>query len=229
MLFLPHRYQRELPDIHRTTSFHSTYPINSPEAFMKKALLPILVVFLAMTAQQATAQKLVGVGQLGFGVPLSDFSDRHTAGYLIMAQGRYQLEPELWLTGTLGFQHFGRKASNDPNIEYDGSASVVPVTIGGLYQIAKGEKLDFFASAELGLFFMSYKSTTKERGIPIADVSYSRNDFGLIPGIVAQYPLSDKMKLDVAIKYYWVFGNYKDDVTDITFFGIQAGVEFPLN
>jgi hypothetical protein len=198
---------------------------------MKKAVLPFLMILIAMSAQQLSAQnKIMGVGQLGLGVPMSDFSDRHGVGFMLMGQGRYQLEPKLWLTGALGYQRFGLKeeGTSSSTKKYEGGVSLIPIAVGGLLEVGEGNLIPYI-SAELGMFFMSYNIKTTEYGIPKSDVSDSRNDFGLIPGVGILYPINDKLKLDVSLKYYWIFGDYMSDVVDITYFGIQAGVQFPLN
>lgn len=197
---------------------------------MKKTLLPVVLFLLTLCVPHLSAQKIMGVGQLGLGVPMGDFSDRYGAAFSIVAQGRYQVEEKFWLTGQLGYQLFSRKNTTlqgSVPVEYSGSASVLPIAIGGILEVGEGNFLPY-VSGELGLFFLGQTLKTTQLGVT-KETSTSRQEFGLIPGVGFLYPLNEKLTLDIALKYHWIFGNALNDVTDTQFFSINAGVVFPLN
>jgi opacity protein-like surface antigen len=181
---------------------------------MKKFLLIALVaisVFVISSLQASSKEEMKIGGDIGIALPMGDFGDFANTGFGLNAVFSYFLNPQLAITGTLGYWSFGSKV--------DGySFSTVPLNGGIQYRFNKG-KFQPFVSAETLMFFNSV--SYKYLGYSASD---SKTEFGFVPGIGAAFPLENDIEIRAAIKYTIIFTSG----SNTTFLGIMGGVHFKM-
>jgi hypothetical protein len=185
---------------------------------MKKFLLIALIVLCIANIgglQAASKEEMKIGGDIGLGMPMGDFGDAVSTGFGINGVFSYFVNPQLIVTGTLGYWSFSAKGSNSTTSL---TFSTIPLNGGIQYRFNKG-KFQPFISAETLLFFNSVSLTYL--GYSQSD---SKTEFGFIPGFGAAFPLENDIEIRAAIKYTIIFTSG----SNTTFLGIMGGVHFRI-
>ena len=183
---------------------------------MKKAL-SILVLLLLVSSlsfsQFAPAKGKMTLGPaLELSLPIGNFSDFAGFGFGGTARFEYGLDPNLALTGNLGYLWWSGKSGTG----YDWSNHAVPLIGGVKYGFSKG----WFVSGELGLYFYTINwDYTGATGIPgyVGSYSASSTQFMLAPGIGYQ-----KGPIEGLLRFYVLD-------TDLMNFSLMVAYNLPLN
>lgn len=189
---------------------------------MRKISSVLIIVLVIAFSGIVNAQKMGAGVQVGVGLPMGDFGDACKTGFGGSGTFLYSLNPELSLTGSIGYYTFTYKNWSDA------SFSTVPVLVGARYALGKGSFAPYIG-AELGFHFCSYQtkaSTSQVMGITYEMPSLSGNstDFGFAPIIGFLMPISPKVNLDVNLKYNII----STSGSSSSFLGINAGVQMGL-
>lgn len=190
---------------------------------MKKVVSLIVVLTVLVFSGMSHAQKMGAEVQVGLGMPMGSFGDAFKMGFGGMGTFMYSLNPEVTLTGGIGYYTFTHKDYSDA------SFSSVPVLVGARYALGKGSFAPY-AGAELGIHFTTSKVT-----VPTFDLgefgsygggtaSASESVFGFSPMVGFMMPLSPKMNLDVNLKYNII----STSGSSSSFLGILAGVQMAI-
>jgi len=176
--------------------------------FVQTIAIALALVFLTTNVQAQESIMNVGA-DLGIFLPTGDFGDGVNTSFGFSASFEYMLQPNLGLTGTLGYISWSS--------DVDGiTMSTMPIIFGGRYYFAT-EGLQPFAGADLGF----YKSTVEADmfGFKFSD---DETDFGfsLLGG--ALYPLTEDISFRGIISFTNIF-NGEDEVSDTNFLGIRLG------
>jgi hypothetical protein len=188
-----------------------------------KKMVSCLVLFTVLAfAGYTSAQKMGAEVQIGVGLPMGDFGDVFKTGFGGQGTFLYSLNPEITLTGAIGYYTFTNKDYSDLTF------STVPVLVGGRYIFSKGS-ISPYAGAELGLHFSSVKVNIPKIETPFGSYgggseSESSTNFGFSPMVGFMMPLSPALNLDVNLKYNIV----STSGAASNFLGINAGVQMGL-
>jgi Outer membrane protein beta-barrel domain len=184
---------------------------------MKKALS--ICVLLLLVSSLSFSQLVPAKGKMTLGpalelsLPIGNFSDYAGFGFGGTARFEYGLEPNLALTGNLGYLYWGGKSGD----QYDWSNSAVPLLAGVKYGIGKS----FFVSGELGFYFytIDWNYTGPSGGLLgfLGSYSASSTQFMLAPGIGYQ-----KGPIEGLLRFYLLD-------TDLMNFSLMVAYNFPLN
>lgn len=190
---------------------------------MKKIVSILVVLTMIAFAGFTNAQKMGAEVQIGVGLPMGSFGDAFKTGFGGQGTFLYSLNPDITLTGAIGYYSFTNKDYSDA------SYSTVPVLVGARYALGKGSFAPY-AGAELGIHFGSFKVVT-----PAIDYGFgytssggtftsSSSDFGFSPMVGFMMPLTPKLNLDVNLKYNII----STSGSSTSFLGINAGVQMGL-
>lgn len=190
-----------------------------------KKLVSVLFIVLALGVSlnaQTSGQMRIG-GQVGIAIPMGgDISDAYSTGFNINGLFIYHLQPQIDLTGHIGYMRLGAKESG-----VDAHFSTVPFLVGARYNFPTSSSFAPYAGAELGLFFSSSSATISYDfgyfGSGSQTVSASSTDFGFVPAAGFTYPLTPSLLLDVNAKFNIIAASGAG-----TIFGINAGVTYGL-
>lgn len=185
-----------------------------------KRLTALLVVFMVVLSLSTSAQIRVG-GQAGLAVPMGDFGDLVGMGFGFHGLFVYQLQPQLELTGLLGYTTFGSK---DEAIYADYSISTIPLLAGVRYSFSEQGVNPFrpYVGAELGLQFQSVSYEVDFGGFfgGRQEYSASNTEFCFAPQAGFYYELSPAIDLDVNLKL--------NIISDSNYLGVNAGILYQL-
>lgn len=180
---------------------------------MKKAAL-ILVSLLAIASVPAFSQAPVaGNISLGIGaegaLPMGDLSNGVNFGIGGIGMIAYSIDPNLSLTGKIGYQTFSAKAGG-------GSLNVVPILVGARYFLMPAietTSMRSYISADAGIYAMSASGG-----------GASSTKFGIAPALGAQFAAGTNMNVDLHVNYTVVFS----DPSSSSWLGIGVGLEFGM-
>ncbi len=199
---------------------------------MKKVITAVLFALL-MLANSSFGQNNAGL-QLGLNFPMGDFSNISGTGFGFAGTYEYMVMPQLGLTGSIGYYHFGSKSVAEGfGLSVETSTSVVPIVVGGRYYFMKGEIMPY-GGAELGLYILSASAdisgnftgflkissgNTVERTNATNSSSNSTTNFGFAPFVGVRYSIAPNISLDGNLKFTIV----TTSGSTTTYFGINAG------
>ncbi|MGE5681398.1 MAG: outer membrane protein [Bacillota bacterium] len=193
-----------------------------------KKLFAVLTLFLVLgiSVNAQTRPMRVG-GQVGIGLPLGSFSDAFSTGFSFNGLFIYNLQPQLDLTGSLGYMKLGAK-SVEGIASAEAKWSAVPLLVGARYSFPGGSSFTPYVTGELGLFFASVSSTVTIDGFGgfgggTYSASASETDFAFVPGGGFTYPISPNLLLDVNAKFNFILSGGTG-----TIIGVNAGVTYGL-
>ncbi|HRP02731.1 MAG TPA: outer membrane beta-barrel protein [Candidatus Kapabacteria bacterium] len=172
--------------------------------------LCLIVCFSSTSAQQN--QMRIG-GEVSLALPTGDMGDASSTGFGLTGVFSYSLNPQLLLTGSIGYITFGEKIAGF-------SFSTVPVNAGIQYRFNQDPKFQPYIGAETLLFFNSAKVNTGFFG----SVSTSSTDFGFTPIVGAAFPLNANVEIRANLKYHMIFTSGSTS----SFVGIGGGVHFRI-
>lgn len=186
-----------------------------------KRLTALLVVFMVALSLNTSAQIRIG-GQAGLAVPMGDFGDLVGMGFGFHGLFVYQLQPQLELTGLLGYTTFGSK---DNTVYGDYSFSTIPLLAGVRYAFSEQGVNPFrpYVGAELGLHFQSISYKVDWGGWfgeGEQEYSASGTEFGFAPQAGFYYEMSPAIDLDVNLKL--------NIISDSNYLGVNAGILYRL-
>lgn len=184
-----------------------------------KRFTTLLVVMMVALSLNTSAQIRIG-GQVGVALPMGNLGDVVSTGFGFHGLFVYQLQPQLELTGLIGYTTFGSKTTD---IYGDYSFSMVPVLAGIRYSFSPEGENPFrpYVGAELGLIFstVSYKTDFGFFG-GSQEFSASSTDFCFAPQVGMYYALSPAIDLDANLKF--------NVISDANYIGINAGILYRL-
>lgn len=150
---------------------------------MKKVLvLCVVALFMVGLTNAQTSKLKIGVGAY-IGLPMGNFGDVTSLGFGGVAQGEYDLAPQIVGTLTTGYLSFSGKSVNGVDL---GSWSVVPILVGGKYFFTPM----FYGAVQIGINMVSYTNKHVPVGfnyvtgqIAYGDASVSSSEFGFDIGV----------------------------------------------
>lgn len=185
---------------------------------MKKLFTILVLAMLFAPVVNSNAQNMRGGVQVSLAMPMGTFGDVHATGFGAMGTFYYGLNPQIDLTGTIGFLTFG--AASDIPEGFDYSLNFIPVVVGGRYNFVTSGEFKPYAGAELGLHFGSASVTVDMGPFGKIDTDESTSDFSFAPLAGFYYNIGPKLQLDVNVKM--------NIISDANYLGINAGVAFGL-
>ncbi len=177
-----------------------------------KYLITAIAFLVLVSATTVYSQNPMRVGgELGLQLPMGDFGDGANAGFGLSGIFQYQLQPQIIIGGTLGYQSWGGKT--------DGvSWSNIPI-MGLINYQFNTEGLIPFVGAELGLNMLS--SSYNIFGF---SGSSSSTEFGIniLAGVEKRF--NENLSWRVNAKYNIIMASG----SNLTYLGINAGVMYHL-
>ena len=182
---------------------------------MKKfAYLFVAVTVLTLAGGCAAYSQQMSLGINGeVALPMGTFSDVAGVGFGGTALFGYQIDPNLTLTGRVGYLTFSEKETDWP------TWSAIPILVGARYYFMPEGDMRVYGAAELGLYSVTLKATVL--GL---DISTSESDFGFAPTLGAQFKVGDNMNLDAHLNYSYI----STEGDAINWIGLGVGLEFGL-
>jgi opacity protein-like surface antigen len=192
---------------------------------MKKLVL-ILVALVAVGSLSFAQNKMTIGGDLGLFLPNGDAGDWYSMGFGFCPTFDYAMNENLSITGTIGYVSWGAKEEIF-GIEY--STTDIPLKAGAKYYFGKGSSIKPYGIGELGFHMLTFKSegtyVDPYYGYSISlDASASETKLGLGFGAGFEYPMNEKMALNV-------LGEYETIMTEGDAFNnivIKAGIKYNL-
>jgi opacity protein-like surface antigen len=200
---------------------------------MKKMAL-ILVALVALGSLSFAQNKMTIGGDLGLFMPMGDAGDFYSMGFGLCPTFDYSMNENLSITGTIGYVSWSAKEELF-GIEY--STSDIPLKAGAKYYFGSGSGIKPYGLGELGFHMLSFKaegtySYTYYNPYTMAyetisediDESDSETKMGLSFGAGFEYPMNEKMALNV-------LGQYETIMTEgdaFNNFVIKAGIKYNL-
>ena len=177
---------------------------------MKKLTLVVAVVALALIVSfNAQAQnKMAGSVGAEVLIPMGNFSDAAKIGFGGTAEYEYYVQPNISVTGKVGYITWGAKTGDATGVE--ASFSGIPILVGGKYYFIPSGRTRVYGQFELGLFILS--STVKYTG-PVAlagfggEVSGSSTEFTIAPAIGFEIPAGDKGAIDLSARFWGILSS----------------------
>jgi hypothetical protein len=149
---------------------------------MKKVLVLFVVALLMVGFTNAQTSKIkIGVGP-NIALPLGSLGDVTSIGFGVLAQGEYDLAPQIVGTVTVGYLSFSGKSVNGVD---QGSWSVVPILVGGKYFFTP----NVYGALQIGLNMVSYTAkvpyVTSYAPLTFGyrDETFSSSEFGFNIGV----------------------------------------------
>ncbi|ROL60579.1 hypothetical protein D9V87_00745 [Bacteroidetes/Chlorobi group bacterium MS-B_bin-24] len=185
---------------------------------MKKFIVLIGLVSIIFS-QSAFAQrgrsfsKMTIGGEIGLGIPTGDFSDGANTGFGLNGVFSYFIQPDLAITGSLGYWSFGAKGSNEVA---KATFSTIPLNAGiqyrfpasGFYPFIGAETFLFFNSVSVE--YLGYKSSDSE------------TNFGFVPLVGGAFKIAPNLELRVSLKYTIIFTSG----SNTTYLNLLGGIHF---
>ncbi len=171
---------------------------------MKKLALVVTVVALTLLVSfntQAQGKMAVNIGADVL-IPMGSFSDAVKIGFGGTAAFEYMVNPNLAVTGKLGYITWGVKTDDTQGVE--ASFSGLPFLVGGKYYFMPQGKLRAYGQFEMGLFFMSGSVKSTIPGYSF-ETSQSGTDFVIAPAVGVEIPAGPKGAVDVSVRYWGIF------------------------
>ena len=187
---------------------------------MKKfTIIALFLIFAATFNSNAkyTQSNMMMGGDVGLGFPTNDFGLDFKTGLGINAVFTYFINPQLAITGTLGYWNFGVKNLNDG---VSASATTYPLNAGIQYRFQNGSFQPFVGIESL-VFFNGVSSSN--------GYNKSSTDIGFVPNVGAAFPIAPNVEIRAAIKYSIILNSsaeYNYRKSNTTFFSILGGVHF---
>lgn len=182
---------------------------------MSKLLAFIAIAFALLFATPTYSRgpaMMIG-GDAGLGFPTGDFGDGAKMGFGVNGVFTYFFQPNLAVTGTLGYWTFGAKESSPG---YEVTFSTIPFNAGIQYRFdASGWHP--YIGAETFLFFNSV--SVKYLGTSISD---SKTEFGFTPLVGAAFRISPNLEFRVNVKYVIIFTSG----SNTTFLNFLGGIHY---
>lgn len=170
-----------------------------------------LLLILVLVAGIASAETGPGKGKMTLGptitpeLPIGDYADVAGFGVGVGARFQFGLQENIALTGDFGWTWHGKKN--------EATTTTVPLLFGGKYGISPG----WFASAQLGLYFVSFdvpdvdvpglgtiEAATETRFVLAPGIGYERGPWeGLLRFVVID---SDVMNVGITVAYNFSVG-----------------------
>jgi opacity protein-like surface antigen len=175
---------------------------------MKKIALVfmVLLLFVGTSSAQKGAMKIEPSLVIAF--PHSGTN----VGFGVNGTFFYGINKNIDLTGSLGYITWSYS-------DWDGNLSTIPVLFGGRYSFGDQSGFTPYASAELGVHFMSYSTEIPASAwTPAQTFSSSSTEFGLGIGGGAYYQIGSVV-LDANLQY---------NSMDGSFFSVELGALFRI-
>ncbi|MDQ7798628.1 MAG: outer membrane beta-barrel protein [Candidatus Edwardsbacteria bacterium] len=187
---------------------------------MKKMAL-VLVALVALGSLSFAQKGAMSIGgDLGLFLPLGDMGEYYSMGFGICPTFDYVMNEKLSLTGTIGYVSWGSKEEVD-GWEY--SFSDIPLKAGAKYYFGGGTGIKPYGIGELGFHMLTASVKGEILGYSF-DESASETKLGLGFGAGFEYPMNEKMALNV-------LGEYETIMTEgdaFNNFVIKAGIKYDL-
>lgn len=179
------------------------------------ALVIIAFTLLSSTPSYSRGPSTMLGGDVGLAFPTGDFGDAAKTGFGLNGVFTYFLQPDLALTGILGYWSFGAKTSG---AGYDVSWSIMPLNAGIQYRF-QASGWHPFIGAETFLFFSS--ASVKYLGYSSSE---SNTDFGFTPLVGGAFKISPNLEFRATAKYVIIFTSG----SNTTYFSLLGGFHFIL-
>ena len=150
---------------------------------------------------------------------MGDMGDLYSMGFGLCPTFDYMMNEKLAITGTIGYVSWGAK-EEVAGFEY--SFSDIPIKAGAKYYFG-GDKLKPYGLGELGFHMLTASVKGTIMGYSF-DESASETKLGFAFGGGFEYPLNEKMSLNV-------LGQYESIMTEGDAFNnlaIKAGIKYSL-
>ncbi len=190
---------------------------------MKKMTL-VLVALVALGSLSFAQNKMTIGGDVGLFLPMGDMGEWYSMGFGVCPTFDYAMNENLSITGTIGYVSWGAKEEIF-GIEY--SVSDIPLKAGAKYYFGGGTGIKPYGIGELGFHMLTSKAegTFSYLGYTMEiDESASETKMGLGFGAGFEYPMNEKMALNV-------LGEYETIMTEgdaFNNFVIKAGIKYNL-
>jgi len=177
---------------------------------MKKVILLLVV---ALSVVTASAQINLGLS----GGLLSPTTDGAKTGFGGSISGDYFVTSDISVGLNIGYFGMGSESWEEEGFKMSMSQSIMPIALTGRYYFLP-ENIKPYAGIDLGYY--TFSGSTKFMG---ASISASTSEFGIAPVIGLQYGLTEKLALDVNVKYHHIFVDGMDG-----FLGFNVGIVYKL-
>ncbi len=181
--------------------------------FLTLAVLAFTLLFSAPSYSRGPAMMLGG--DVGLAFPTGDFGDAAKTGFGLNGAFTYFLQPDLALTGILGYWSFGAKVSGGG---YEISWSIIPLNAGIQYRF-QASGWHPYIGAETFLFFSSASVTYLGYSSSSSDT-----DFGFTPLVGGAFKIAPNLEFRATAKYVIIFTSG----SNTTYFSLLGGIHFIL-
>ena len=174
---------------------------------MKKLALVVTVVALAtLVSFNAQAQnKMAGSVGAEVLIPMGSFSDAAKIGFGGTADYEYYVQPNISVTGKVGYITWGAKTGDATNVEV--SWSGIPILVGGKYYFIPSGRTRVYGQFELGLFIFSGSSKVTIPGFGTQEYSASSTEFTIAPAIGFEIPAGAKGAIDLSARFWGILSS----------------------
>jgi opacity protein-like surface antigen len=191
---------------------------------MKKFLLTTVLMtllFLITTNNAFTQPKQLGQAgaNIGYNIPVGKFGDTYTGGINLGASLEYRLMPKFGVDFSLSYTSWKWDDLGAGSYSHGiTSFTTLGILLGGRYYISNISGTIPYAGVDVGY----YTSTTKFK---FNDPTSSLSKFGFAVMGGAMIPINEQIYVNGFVDYTTIL----NDVYNITYIGIHAGVIFTFN
>lgn len=154
-------------------------------------------------------------GDVGFGIPVGDFSNGHKIGFGLNGVFTYAMKKNLFITGTLGYWDFGMKGSS---LQAGGSCSIVPINAGIQYRFISTSTTTF-----IGVETFLYSVSSSVNVSFLGTVSGGGTYFGFTPLVGIALPVSKNLEFRGQAKYVMILSS-----SSFSFLNLVGGIHYLL-
>ncbi len=178
-----------------------------------KTALKLLIVSILLLGTTFAQNKMSATVNAGVSLPMGDFGSTFSTGWGLDGTFLYGLQPNLDLTGTIGYHRWSAKETSDVTF------STVPVLVGVQYSFDNAGGFTPYAMAKIGLHF-----ATVGASVLGMTVSTSENDFGFLVGAGVLIPVSTDLNVDINAS----FNSISTSGSASNYIDVKAGLNFGL-
>ncbi len=178
-----------------------------------KTAFKLLIISVLLLGTSFAQSKMSATVNAGVSLPMGDFGTAFGTGWGLDGTFLYSLQPNLDLTGTIGYHKWSAKETSDVTF------STVPVLVGVQYSFGSSGGFTPYGMAKLGLHF-----ATVGASVLGVSLSSSENDFGFLVGAGVLIPVGTNMNVDVNAS----FNSISTSGSATNYVDVKAGVNFGL-
>ncbi len=202
----------------------------------KFSALFLFIAFISFTGLNFAQSNIGILGGIAF--PMGNFSDAASTGFGFTGNYEYMVIPQLGITGSAGYFHFGGASATTQDLFGLGgvdfpSFNIIPIVVGARYYFIKGSVMPY-GGLELGLYISSQSSNNNlndqflfkgnsldntTQSIDNTSSSTTSTNFGFAPYVGVRFLVSPHVGLEGNLKFTIITGGGAPETNANDIFG----------